>query len=140
MTPLDRDAFPERVALLEHHLARVAQYLPERLDDFTAGSAAMDLVAFNLVQAVQSAIDVAVALAVEIRPGSPVSYGDAFRTLAEAGVIDTELADRLVRAAGFRNVMIHQYAKADPAAVYDAARNGPESFRAFFRAVRDRII
>lgn len=33
--------------------------------------------------------------------------------LADQGVIDSELAGRLARAAGFQNLLIHQYADID---------------------------
>jgi uncharacterized protein YutE (UPF0331/DUF86 family) len=45
--------------------------------------------------------------------GTPQSYADAFRRLQGANLIDAALADRLVRAAGFRNVVAHAYEHLD---------------------------
>jgi uncharacterized protein YutE (UPF0331/DUF86 family) len=41
----------------------------------------------------------------------PRDYGDAFRVLAEVGVLDGDLADRMVALAGARNLIVHLYAE-----------------------------
>ncbi len=38
----------------------------------------------------------------------PASHADVFRALAEHGILDHDLAGRLVSAAGFRNLVAHQ--------------------------------
>jgi len=53
-------------------------------------------------------------------------------------VIDVALADRLVRAAGFRNVVAHAYDRLDMARVFQAASAGPADLRAFFAAIARR--
>jgi uncharacterized protein YutE (UPF0331/DUF86 family) len=53
-------------------------------------------------------------------------------------VIEPALAERLVRAAGFRNVLVHAYAELDLARVHAAAVEGPDDLLAFLAAIRDR--
>jgi uncharacterized protein YutE (UPF0331/DUF86 family) len=50
-----------------------------------------------------------------------VTYQDAFRLrrLAEAGVLDGDLAERLAGWAGFRDVLAHSYAAVDYDRAYD---------------------
>lgn len=43
----------------------------------------------------------------------PRDYGDAFRVLAEAGVLDLALSERMVALAGARNLIVHLYAEVD---------------------------
>ena len=50
-------------------------------------------------------IDLAVGACVAHGAGTPQNYADAFRRLQQAAVIEPGRADRLVRAAGFRNVV-----------------------------------
>lgn len=50
-----------------------------------------------------------------------------------------ELAARLERAAGFRNVVAHAYERLDMARVHRAAREGPEDLRAFL-GVLSRLV
>ena len=61
---------------------------------------------------------------------------DAFRLLQKAGLVPAGLADRLVRAAGFRNIVVHAY-EADMQRVHEAARNGPADLRSFLASMRD---
>jgi uncharacterized protein YutE (UPF0331/DUF86 family) len=96
-------------------------------------------VILHLWQATQIAIDVAMAACLAMKLGTTSSYAEAFRFLQRANVIDAALADRLVRAAGFRNVVAHAYATLDMARVHDAATHGPADLRAFLARLVDRI-
>lgn len=43
----------------------------------------------------------------------PETNAEAVRALGRAGMIDSELANRVARAVGFRNVLVHEYAEVD---------------------------
>jgi uncharacterized protein YutE (UPF0331/DUF86 family) len=66
-----------------------------------------------LYVAAQSALDLALHLVSDGALPQAITYQDSFRRLAEGGVIDTALADRLAGWAGFRNVLAHLYASID---------------------------
>ncbi len=138
MTGVDRELLAERSASVLRHLDRVAEHLPADPSDLTPLSAATDTVVLHLWQAVQVVIDLAVSACVRLGLGSPPTYGDAFRRLAAAGVLDDALAARLAAAAGFRNLVVHAYADLDLARVHAIAASGPADLRAFLAALRDR--
>jgi uncharacterized protein YutE (UPF0331/DUF86 family) len=50
-------------------------------------------------------------------------------------VVDLLLAERLTRAAGFRNLVAHAYEDLDMARVYRSATQGPADLRAFLAAM-----
>lgn len=50
---------------------------------------------------------------------------------------DTDLAVRLARAAGFRNLVVHASAELDPRCLRAIAWTGPADLRAFLVARRD---
>ena len=135
MSPIDRAVLAERALALDRHLARVASRLPATADALVASTDASDAVILHLWQATQIVIDLAVSACVAHGSGTPQSYADAFRRLQAAGLIDGPLADRLVRAAGFRNVVAHAYERLDLARVYQAATEGPRDLRAFIAAI-----
>jgi uncharacterized protein YutE (UPF0331/DUF86 family) len=60
----------------------------------------------------------------------------AFRRLAGAGLLDPALAERLARAAGFRNVVAHAYERLDMERVHRAARDGPPDLLRFLGVLR----
>ena len=138
MTGVDRELLAERSASVLRHLDRVAEHLPADPSDLTPLSAATDTVVLHLWQAVQVVIDLAVSACVRLGLGSPPTYGDAFRRLAAAGVLDDALAARLAAAAGFRNLVVHAYADLDLTRVHTIAASGPADLRAFLAALRDR--
>ena len=109
----------------------MAARLPADPRDFRAASDASDAVILHLWQAVQIVIDLATAACLHLKLGTPATYAEAFRRLAEAGHLDRGLAGRLERAAGFRNVVAHVYEQLDMARVHRAAQTGPADLRAF---------
>ena len=100
MSLLDRAVLAERTMTVQRHLARVAERLPAAADDLAPATDASDAVVLHLWQATQIVIDVAMSACLTLRLGTPGSYADAFRRLERAGIVETSLADRLVRAAG----------------------------------------
>jgi uncharacterized protein YutE (UPF0331/DUF86 family) len=139
VTPLDRPLLAEKTAAVERHLARVAERLPADAAALAPASDASDAVILHLWQATQITIDLALSACLHFNLGTPASYADAFRRLAGAGLLAPDLADRLARAAGFRNAVAHVYEGLDMARVYQAASRGPIDLREFLRTLRDRL-
>lgn len=133
----DDELLAERAATVVRHLDRVAAHLPDDPDDLRPMTATTDTVVLHLWQAVQTVIDLATATCVRRGLGSPSTYADAFRRLAEAGVIADDLGKRLARAAGFRNLIVHGYGRLDLSRVHEIALAGPADLRAFLAALRD---
>lgn len=139
MSPLDKQVLAEKAAAVERHLARVQACLPARPTGFKPSTDAADAVTLHLWQAVQIVIDLALAACVTSNLGTPATYGEAFQRLAEAGVLQRDLADRLVLAVGFRNAIAHNYEGLDMSRVYEAAAKGPADLRAFLATLRDQL-
>jgi uncharacterized protein YutE (UPF0331/DUF86 family) len=136
---LDRAVLAERTMAVERHLRRVAQRLPSSAVDLSPATDVSDAVVLHLWQATQIVIDLAMAACLWLKLGTPASYADAFRLLQKAGVlVDAALADRLVRAAGFRNIVAHAYETLDMERVYEAAKKGPADLLTFLALLRDR--
>ena len=125
----------EKIAAVERHLRRVAERLPRDPSELQPMTDTSDAVILHLWQAVQVVIDLAVSSCVQMGLGAPANYGEAFRRLADAKVIEPALAGRLTRAAGFRNVAAHAYETPDMARVFGAAVQGPADLRAFLGAL-----
>lgn len=111
--------------------------LPATPGHFAPATNESDAVVLHLWQATQIVIDLAVSLCVRLNLGSPRSYREAFERLERAGKLEGDLAARLARAAGFRNVIAHAYEALDMNRVYVAAKEGPADLRRFLTIVRD---
>ena len=137
MSVLDRAVLAERAMTVQRHLARVAERLPASPADLAPATDASDAVVLHLWQATQIVIDVAMGACLALRLGTPGSYADAFRRLEQAGIVETALADRLVRAAGFRNIVAHAYESLDLRRVHRAATDGPADLLQFLGRLKN---
>jgi uncharacterized protein YutE (UPF0331/DUF86 family) len=139
MTGLDAGLLADKLARVDAHLRRVAEKLPADPDGLAASTDASDAVILHLWQAVQLALDLATSSCVRLGLGTPASYAEAFIRLADAKILPRDLAERLGRAAGFRNVVAHAYDTLDLKRVHFAATHGPADLRAFLRALAARV-
>jgi uncharacterized protein YutE (UPF0331/DUF86 family) len=67
---------------------------------------------------------------------SPQDYEDIPVQLGRCGVISAALCDRLKGLGGFRNILVHDYLRLDPARVAGHLRRAPVDFSDFATAVR----
>jgi len=65
----------------------------------------------------------------------PPTAARAFDELAARGMIGRGLAQRLQRAVGFRNVLVHEYAEVDWKIVMQVVRTGTRDLAQFGKAV-----
>jgi uncharacterized protein YutE (UPF0331/DUF86 family) len=70
-------------------------------------------VKYTFVTAIEGGVDVAQHVCASQGWGPPRDNGDAIRLLGAHGVLSADLADRLRRAVGFRNVLVHDYVEVD---------------------------
>ncbi len=69
-----------------------------------------DLLELNLQRAVQAAIDLAAHVVSTEGYGMPGTLSETFTLLERQGLVAADLAERLRRMTGFRNVAVHEYA------------------------------
>ena len=113
---VDRDILHAKCATIDRCLMRIrdvrglrhAALQPADIEDITV---------LNLQRATQAAIDLAAHVVATEGYGLPDSLAAPFSLLERNGVIEPELAGRLRRMVGFRNIAVHDYQSIDPAIV-----------------------
>ena len=135
---LNRDVLIAKLVQLQDAIDRVQAKRPDTVDQLLADRDLQDIIAKNLERAVQVSIDIATHLAT-MNAMAPPTAGDAFRALAEAGHLDSEIASAMVRAVGFRNVSVHDYVEVDWAIVMRIAVAGLDDLKAFGRWAKDLL-
>ena len=98
-----------RIAAVVDAVHRIREVLPADAETLRADRSAREIVVLNLFVAIQECLALATHWLADARWSVPGSYGDVFLALADHGVIDRELAGGMVAAAGFRNLVAHQY-------------------------------
>ena len=69
----------------------------------------------------------------------PQTMAGAFTSLADEGVISADIAEKMQKAVGFRNIAIHEYEKINWAIVYTIATEGIGDFRIFAKTISELL-
>lgn len=132
---VDRDLVASKLGELAEHVARVQARRTVTAEDLRRDRDALDLVAFNLMLAVQACADVASHVIADEGWPPATSLGAAFERLRDRSVISGPVCEALVRAVGLRNIIAHGYAGVRPEMVHTAATTGLADLEAFAREV-----
>lgn len=120
---------------LQRCLARIRAKCPTTVEELREDADVQDILVLNLSRAVQLCVDMALHLLTEAGRPTPETMGDAFDQLAQSHTLDHELAQRLRKAVGFRNIAVHSYSAIDWAIVHAIATRHLDDFKDFARAV-----
>ena len=124
-----------KAASIQRSVARARQECAAAGERLSEDLTRQDAAVLNVLRACETAIDLANALVRERQLGIPQSNRDSFRLLADAAVISRELAERLQKMVGFRNVAVHRYRDLDVAVLVSVIRNDLEDLLRFAEGV-----
>lgn len=131
---MDEQLIAQKLESLRRCIQRVESRLPPDLETLQADIDVQDIIALNLTRAIQMCVDIASHwLAEHADATAPRTMGQTFEALADAGIIDRELATRMRKSVGFRNVVVHNYDEVNWAIVFSICRHHLGDFRAFAR-------
>jgi uncharacterized protein YutE (UPF0331/DUF86 family) len=89
----------------------------------------------TLHTAIEACLDIGHHIISEEGFRSPEDNKGVFIVLGEEGVVPQKLVPRLVDMAKFRNLLVHEYARIDNAAVYSILKRRLGDFDEFARAI-----
>lgn len=130
MAELDRERILAKVDELEMYLRELEGIAPrdfreyQRVEKRRACERLLQL-------AIEAMIGVCHLLVSGLRLGLPAEEEDLFGKLTAAGILSTQMEDTLREMKGFRNILVHEYAKVDDRLVYEATKTRREDFRRF---------
>ena len=131
---IDHTVVDVKLRDLAHRLRRVGEKKPASAKTLASDDDLQDILARNLTLAIQVSIDIAFHVCAA-RGVLPATAAEAFVQMAGLGLIPRPLADRLVLAVGFRNILIHEYVKIDWKIVMRVTRDGARDLAAFGKAM-----
>jgi len=85
---------------------------------FLADLDRQEIVMFNIQMAIQNCVDIAAHIISEEGFGIPDSTAEMFNILEENNYLDNKLTRKMVKAAGLRNLIVHEYAKIEAEQIY----------------------
>lgn len=132
---MDWTVIYEKLESLRRCLRRVEVKCPKDVDALAKDIDAQDILALNLTRAVQICVDIGAHLISETEFTPPDTMKQTFDLLNSAGLIDADLAVRMKKAVGFRNIAVHNYDAINWAIVHSIAQSRLTDFEAFARIV-----
>ena len=119
---VDRDLVLRRLALLETYLDQLAPYREMDVAAYQQDWKTQRAIERTLHLAIETCMDVADHIVADRRLRVPDTGAESFEILAEALLLPRELGDALAKMVGFRNILVHDYTRLDPAIVVRVLR------------------
>lgn len=69
----------------------------------------------------------------------PQTYSESFDILQEEKLISTDLREKLVKMAKFRNIISHDYENLDFGIIYDVLQNHLQDIEEFLRHLKNKL-
>ncbi len=107
------DTVINKVQSIERCIGRAREEYRLAAGDFQADVSRQDAAILNVTRACEQAIDLANHTIKAAKLGIPMESAESFSLLARAGVISSDLEEKLIGMVGFRNVAVHEYQKLD---------------------------
>lgn len=135
---IDRDLVLVKASSVTRHLKRVIEKRNTDLRTFMRDIDRQESILFNLQMAIQNCIDIAAHIISEEGFGVAGSTNEMFYILEENGYIDTEMTEKMVKAVGFRNLIVHEYGKVELQQVFEVAQGNIEDLNEYLRSILNK--
>ena len=132
---MDKLILEKKVDSILRCLNRIDDRIPDSEYDFLRDFDAQDVVILNLTRAVQLCVDIATHILSTTNQPVPSTMAEAFISLERISIISPEIADKMKRSVGYRNVAIHNYDDIDLSITYDIANNHLGDFKEFIKQI-----
>lgn len=124
---------------LEEHLLTIEK-MSFTLEELLSDIDIQHLIERRLQLAIEVCIEISSHIAAELKLPGRERAADVFLLLGEHKVIDKKLAQNLAKAVGFRNILIHEYAKIDHKLVYRYYQEDLDDLRHFAKQISRKLL
>lgn len=132
---VDRDLVLAKASSVKRYLSRVAEKGNTDLETFLHDMDLQEIILFNLQMSIQNCIDIAAHIISDKGLGVPGSTSEMFYLLEENGYLDRKLAEKMVKAVGFRNLVVHEYSKIELERVFELAHKDSKDLHDYLVAL-----
>ena len=128
---VDRDLVRRKLAELSEYVSQVSEYRDLTVERYQADWKTQRIVERTLQMAIEVCLDIASHVVADRGLHAPATYAETFETLVQAGLMSPDLGEAMVKMTGFRNVIVHEYARIDAEIVIRILREHLDDFRRF---------
>jgi uncharacterized protein YutE (UPF0331/DUF86 family) len=128
-----------KASSVRRHLKRAKEKSNTDLNAFLSDIDRQEIVMFNLQTAIQNCVDIAAHIISEEGFGIPDSTSDMFYLLEENSYLDNQITEKMVKAAGFRNLIVHEYAKIEAKQVFNIVQKDITDLNEYLKAIFKKV-
>ena len=132
---MDKNVVLHKLESLRRCISRIEDKTPDSLDLLVNDFDLQDIIVLNLERAIQTCVDIGLHIISDLETPVPETMADTFETLCNIGYLDAAIAERMVKAVGFRNTVVHAYQEIDWEIVYCITTEHLDDFRDFARQI-----
>lgn len=132
--------------LIDSKISQIKKYLTilENYQNYDKETISRDVTLTGAVERylyliAQATIDLAEMTVSRRNLRKPSTFSETFEILTEAGIIDSDLAEKMIKLAGFRNILAHDYTIIDTDIVYDVLTNRLKDIEQFTAQISRKV-
>ena len=134
------DEIASKLEMLDEYIAILKGYQHHDVEDLMRDHTLRGAVERYIEVALECMIDIGEMIISKEKLKRPDTYRDVFLLLGEHGILPDDFAKDLAPAAGFRNVLVHMYAKIDIDRLYYYLENNLEDIERFGEYIAQYLI
>ncbi len=120
-------------------LQRVQSKKGKSLDALIKDIDAQDIIVLNLERCIQACVDIASHLIAHTDLPAARTMSDSFAALQAQTIVSKNTSERMQRAVGLRNILVHEYKKIDWDIVWSVLQDHLDDFSNFIQEVDEAI-
>ncbi len=120
-------------------LHKLAGYADTPEKDFVANAEKLDSAKYNLIVAIEGAMDICNSIVARAGGRAPKDHADCFEILRELGLLEAGFVERLKRMARFRNLLVHLYWKVDDKKIHQILKQDIQDIKEYLRVIAQVI-
>jgi len=132
---VDQALIGRKMAQMDTYLGQVKEFSKVSIAAYKNDWKTQRIVERTLQILIELCMDIANHIISDGKMRLPAGYADIFQVLMENRVIDKRLWSRMGKMAKFRNVVVHQYEKIDPAIVVSILHRNLADFEKYQKAI-----
>ena len=136
---VDSDLILAKAGSVRNHLKRISEKINVDSGSFIKDIDRQESILFNIQMAVQNCIDIAAHIISEEGFGVPGSTTEMLYVLKENGYLNSDLTRKMVKAVGFRNLIVHEYARIELDRVYEIAQNDIKDLNNYLKSIITKL-
>lgn len=125
----------EKISDIMESIQVLQQYGEQDDRIFLGNPEALRSAKYAFIVLIEAATNIATHICARLLAKAPANYAESFLLLGERGLIEQNLARRLSKMTGFRNLLVHGYGKIDNQQMLGIMRRDIKDVKLYLQAI-----